>query len=237
MNYKNIYDSFIKDRKKKQTKIDGYYENHHILPRSLGGDDSFENIIKLTASDHFFAHLLLSKIYGGGMSVAIFLMSVDNSASARGYKAKRWAYDYAKKAMSKAQSERYMNDGNPFYGKKHSDKTKSLISASRIGKYSGKDHHFFGKPSPSTGVPVSDHVKLKISKANTGEKNGMYGATMSKNPNYNSDVVVFRNKHCGTLFKGTQRELINTFKLEFRNVSAVVAGKRKTCGGWQVIDL
>lgn len=63
MNYKRIYDEFIADRKEKQPNKPDYYETHHIVPRCIGGDDTHENLIRLTAEDHFFAHLLLAKIH------------------------------------------------------------------------------------------------------------------------------------------------------------------------------
>lgn len=40
-----------------------YFESHHIVPRSLGGGDERKNLICLTAGDHYFAHLLLAKMY------------------------------------------------------------------------------------------------------------------------------------------------------------------------------
>lgn len=43
----------------------GYLEKHHIIPRSLGGDDSTDNLVKLTAREHFICHLLLTKMVSG----------------------------------------------------------------------------------------------------------------------------------------------------------------------------
>ena len=40
--------------------LDGYVERHHVVPVSLGGGDEPENIITLTAREHYFAHVLLS---------------------------------------------------------------------------------------------------------------------------------------------------------------------------------
>ena len=34
---------------------------HHIIPKSMGGDDSEENLVKLTIREHLLAHLLLAK--------------------------------------------------------------------------------------------------------------------------------------------------------------------------------
>lgn len=39
-----------------------YSEVHHILPKSLGGDDSPENIVMLEGKDHFICHWLLYKM-------------------------------------------------------------------------------------------------------------------------------------------------------------------------------
>lgn len=76
MNYENIYAQFIEDRKLKETYITGYSEKHHVIPRSVDGVDHKNNIIKLTPEDHYFAHLLLAKIYNtGGLWLAVIMMS------------------------------------------------------------------------------------------------------------------------------------------------------------------
>lgn len=43
--------------------LDGYCEKHHIQPKSLGGSDAKSNIVKLTAREHYIAHLLLTKMF------------------------------------------------------------------------------------------------------------------------------------------------------------------------------
>ena len=61
----------IVDRAQKRTKIRkeanklfGYSESHHILPKSLkmGGEKDKENIVFLTAREHFICHWLLIKM-------------------------------------------------------------------------------------------------------------------------------------------------------------------------------
>lgn len=49
--------------KRKCTTFDGYGENHHIIPKSLGGSDDNDNIVRLTAREHFVCHLLLTKMF------------------------------------------------------------------------------------------------------------------------------------------------------------------------------
>lgn len=78
MDYQKIYDDFIRDRRADESRpkySDEYMERHHIIPRSMGGDDSEENLIYLTHRDHYFAHCCLAKIHGGGMWLALEMMS------------------------------------------------------------------------------------------------------------------------------------------------------------------
>lgn len=61
MDYQRIYNQIIENRK--QNLAEGYIEKHHIIPRSLGGTDDKENLVKLTAREHFICHYLLAKMY------------------------------------------------------------------------------------------------------------------------------------------------------------------------------
>jgi hypothetical protein len=74
MNYKRIYDQFIADRRAKEHTLTGYTEKHHLVPRSLGGDNSKENLISLSALDHARAHLLLAQVHGGRLWFPIFMI-------------------------------------------------------------------------------------------------------------------------------------------------------------------
>ena len=75
MNYKLIYEQLV-TRGKKRSKIEGYQERHHIIPRCMGGGDEDTNIVNLTAREHFISHKLLTKIYPdvGGLWAAIKFM-------------------------------------------------------------------------------------------------------------------------------------------------------------------
>ena len=61
MDYKKHYNLLVE--KSKSREIFGYYENHHILPKCMGGGDNLENITSLKPEEHFLAHQLLVKIY------------------------------------------------------------------------------------------------------------------------------------------------------------------------------
>lgn len=61
MNYLKIYNEIIENRK--LNKYYGYTEMHHIIPRCMNGTDDKENLVALSAREHFICHLLLTKIY------------------------------------------------------------------------------------------------------------------------------------------------------------------------------
>ena len=65
MNYLKIYKQLVLNRI--HNPID-FGENHHILPKSIFGEN--DNIIKLSFREHYFAHKLLYliclKMYGEG---------------------------------------------------------------------------------------------------------------------------------------------------------------------------
>ena len=91
MNYEKNYYNYIDYLKTKNRSYkDGiYYEKHHIRPRSLGGTDSPENIILLTAREHFLAHYLLWKFSTGEdhfkMMYAFKLLSRNFTISSKTY--------------------------------------------------------------------------------------------------------------------------------------------------------
>lgn len=58
--YTKIYYNIINKRLNITLLEDG--EVHHIIPRSLGGSDNSDNLVKLTYREHFVCHLLLTKM-------------------------------------------------------------------------------------------------------------------------------------------------------------------------------
>ena len=61
MNYQGVYDRLI--ARALVRRLAGYGEDHHILPRCLGGSDAADNLARLTAEEHYLAHQLLVKIH------------------------------------------------------------------------------------------------------------------------------------------------------------------------------
>jgi hypothetical protein len=64
MNYTKIYEDIVRRGKTRNIVSDNvYYERHHIIPRCVGGEDIEDNIVILTAREHYIAHQLLIKMY------------------------------------------------------------------------------------------------------------------------------------------------------------------------------
>lgn len=73
--YHKIYVDLIECQRTKSST--GYTENHHILPKSLGGSNGPDNMVRMDPRAHFIAHLLLTKFTKGrdrkSMMMAFFL--------------------------------------------------------------------------------------------------------------------------------------------------------------------
>ena len=59
--YLTRYNKLIEYARTQQSS--NYKENHHIIPKSLGGLDTADNLIKLPSRLHFIAHWMLWKAY------------------------------------------------------------------------------------------------------------------------------------------------------------------------------
>lgn len=62
MNYLKIYNDLVdkaRPRGLDKSKLEGYYEKHHILPKCMGGKDTEDNFVLFTAREHVVAHHLL----------------------------------------------------------------------------------------------------------------------------------------------------------------------------------
>lgn len=64
MNYSKLYNQLIENAKfQGRNKEQDYFEEHHIIPRCIDGGDSLDNLVLLTAREHYVAHWLLTKIH------------------------------------------------------------------------------------------------------------------------------------------------------------------------------
>lgn len=140
MNYYKLHNQII-IRALRRNKPLGYCESHHIKPKSMGGTNQKNNLVYLTAREHFIIHWLLAKIYGGKMWSALFFMC-GKSDSAKGIIASRRLYEIAKKNISDYRKEKYKGSGGPNYGKKFSQDTRNKMSMNRPRFFGNKNHRY-----------------------------------------------------------------------------------------------
>ena len=84
--YINRYNKFIDRCRNRALDETSYCEFHHIVPLSHGGEDNDLNLIKLTGREHYIAHWILAKAYGGNMWFAFWMMNVDTRNKKLRYK-------------------------------------------------------------------------------------------------------------------------------------------------------
>jgi hypothetical protein len=131
----------IVNRAKSRT-IDGYIERHHIVPKSLGGSDKKDNLVSLTAREHFVCHLLLTKMTESNdrkkMTYALWLIiNMKNKSQEERYSVCSRTYETVRKNHSITVSEAYKGkkkNYSSFGGKKHKEETIIHLSQVKLGK-------------------------------------------------------------------------------------------------------
>jgi hypothetical protein len=116
-----------------------YVENHHIIPKSFGGDNSKNNLVKLLAREHYIAHLLLWKmkfpgIYHVKMTFAFctFMNKMQKNnplipSHTHSYKINSRLYQSFRLEYSQLLKEKWAREGANFKGCKHTEETKKII--------------------------------------------------------------------------------------------------------------
>jgi hypothetical protein len=184
--YQKVYNNLVDSRKKLiRSRKDGmYYESHHIIPKSLGGGDEKENLVLLTAREHFLAHWLLTKCTEGQnhyRMICAFLKMYNISKDV----IQRSDTKYAKRGrvyqkLREAYSESMKGQNNPNHGKKFSEERCKQMSEARLGEKNG----MFGKNNHSIWIEKygieeankkREEVKRKKSESLSGKNNPMYG--------------------------------------------------------------
>lgn len=201
MDYLRVYNCLmIKSKLSNRVKGQGtYYEAHHILPRSLGGDGyvsqykKHPNVVLLTAKEHFLAHRLLCKIFPKSKSLRGAWWAMCNQEAPnqqRVYKPSSRSYEEAKQLFVESYSgvnhplynKGYlqMGENNPAYGKVQSEELRARKRESAIRTWSDpklreeqSKRHKGRKHTPETlqkmKQPKSETHRQRIKQALTGK--------------------------------------------------------------------
>ena len=187
MDYKKIYDKICKRAKEENRKKgDGiYYEAHHIIPSSLGGEGYSRqwkwhpNIVLLTSKEHYLCHLLLCKIYPENSKLAFAFWGMCNQKNPKQknrYTPSSRVYEYARSLNSYHSS--ITQKGVP---KDPERVRKGVETRKKNGSYN----------------PTPEH-RLKNSLANRGKKRPNYKKReklMCPYCNRVIDISYYKNRH------------------------------------------
>lgn len=149
MHYLNQYNKLIVKARRRTSQV-GYTENHHILPRSLGGTNAPGNLIRLTAKEHYIAHALLYKGYnqiGDNVAYRKMLLAFNSMNIASAHTSDRYFNATLYSSLRQSLAESMKGEGNPMFGKVSSRKglpmelahVESLRNAKKLSrKYTSK---------------------------------------------------------------------------------------------------
>lgn len=166
MNYKKHYTLLV--NRARSRNLGCYVEKHHIVPKCMNGSDDFNNIVSLTAEEHFLAHQLLVKIFPDNVKLiyALHAMCIGSKNHIRNNK----MYGWIRRESSKART-----------GQKRTQETKNKMSVSASGKIrtqehrdnlskSLKGHTPWNKGQKFSNRILSDEHKLSISMGLSGKE-------------------------------------------------------------------
>lgn len=119
-------------------------------------------------------------------------------------------------------SESHMGELNAFYGKHHSEESKSKQSEARKGKYIGENNPNYGKHlSEDVRKKIGDSLRGKYS----GDKNPMYGCIGDKNPNSKPVYCLQLSKKFASAI-----DVERKMGIKASSVTANCKGRRKSAG-------
>jgi len=140
--YTKWYNSIVFAAKHREELLEET-ELHHVIPKSLGGSDDAENLVRLSIREHFVCHWLLTKMVTGNN---FYKMGKALHKMCQGRKLFSRYYEVARKANIKC-----MKENNPtkqkcvrdkikeaHIGKTHTTDTKKKMSENHSKYWSGK---------------------------------------------------------------------------------------------------
>jgi hypothetical protein len=155
MDYRQHYDNLI--ARAAGRKLEGYVENHHILPRCMGGSNTPDNLVKLTAREHFVAHQLLCKIYPE-VSGLIFAANTMTRGPG-GHRVGNRKYQWLRERHAKATSSTMIN----YYSSVENRRRKGDFQKSKLAsdlEYAAK--LFAAARTPEARAKQRDSIKATL---------------------------------------------------------------------------
>lgn len=176
MDYFKIYENIINISKNRNISLDEYYENHHIIPKSIfeteyckiifykyyhniNDKDDKNNITQLTLREHYICHLLIVRIFENNENCYIRMLYAANFLTNR-IKNNR-EYDWQRKDF-------YLYLKKSMTGKPSKAKGKKWSEESKKNK-SGINHVMYNKTYDELyGLEKANELKQKRSESSKG---------------------------------------------------------------------
>lgn len=181
MNYRWHYDRLIETRRQRERVEGQYYERHHVIMRSMGGDNSDENLVYLTAREHFVAHRLLIKIFPNRKTTYAFVCLCKFLQKRSSFIPSSRSFEEARLLYSTLghSPETRLKISLSNRGVKRSDETCEKIGNSNRGrKFTEESLYKMRKPHKS----FSEETKIKMSNSRVGVKHSQKTITKLKKP-------------------------------------------------------
>ena len=179
-----------------KSKLNGYYEEHHIIPRCLGGQNIISNLVLLEYKEHILAHLLLYSMCPDNkdlfLSFSLLVQLSSNHVTSEELYIDLNAWDDIKRFRSEFMKGNNNPMKNPeiaqkvsetrkklkiipwISGKHHSEKTKQILREKSLAlNFKGENHPMFGKHH-------TEEARKKMSENLKGEKHPLFGKHLSE---------------------------------------------------------
>jgi hypothetical protein len=223
MDYTRIYNQIIE--RAQTRKLEGYVEKHHIVPKCIGGLDIKENIVELTAREHFLCHMLLCEIYPqeNKLKHALFLMAIGKQ------KVKEKTYVIGSRVYERLKEEY----SAMLAGKKQSQDTKNKKSKSMLGVWDGKTKEemseigqkIWDTRRKNGNDKIQPEHAEKISQSLKGRKITWDRKRNKTITQYDSDGNIIKEYE-------SQSQASRETNVSQSDISSCCNGKQKTAGGF-----
>lgn len=136
--FNKIYDNLINTRRSRgldKSKLDGYYEKHHIVPKCMGGKDEDENYVLLTYKEHILAHKLLYRIYPdvSGNLISLYAMALTTNPNHKREQIPSLSTKYIAQ-LKEEYIQKIDEISRKQLGKEVSEDVRKKISSANMGK-------------------------------------------------------------------------------------------------------
>ncbi len=134
--YTTYYYDIINKAKNRTLSDDIYTEKHHIIPKSLNGNNTQENLVILTLREHYICHWLLTKMFDHNKNNIIKMHhALWNMINTRkNIKIPSRLYEQLKTKHYQIIKGSQTGEKNGFYGKTHTEEVKQKCGDRTRGK-------------------------------------------------------------------------------------------------------